>query len=306
VAVQSIVAQRNVDVPHDRRMLFRIGINLGDVLIEGDDILGDGVNIESRLESIAEPGGLCLSASAYEQSRGKVQAEFIDLGDQQLKNIQRPVRAYRLRIEGAGTKAALPLPAKPSIAVLPFSNMSDAAEDVYFADGIAEDIIIELSRYPDLFVIARNSSFTYRGKAVPLIDVARELGVQYVLEGSVRRGGDRLRITAQLIDTISGKHLWAERYDRKLEDIFAIQDEVTNSIVAVLPARVEAAAIEQASRKTSSSLEAYDYLLRGKYHHHLVLRRQTAKRRQTSIERSNSTRASRRPMRGQLVRSARR
>jgi adenylate cyclase len=271
VAVQNLMAERNEGVPQDRRMLFRIGINLGDVLIEGDDILGDGVNIAARLEGIGEPGGICVSDDAYRQVQGKIAAEFIDEGEQALKNIARPVRVYRVRLGGAMARAApvLALPDKPSIAVLPFQNMSDAAEDVYFADGIAEDIITELSRYPDLFVIARNSSFTYRGKAVQVTDVAHELGVQYVLEGSVRRGGNRVRITAQLIDAVSGKHLWAERYDRSLEDIFAVQDEVTQSIVAVLPARVEAAALERASRKTSNSLHAYDNLLRGKYYHHL-------------------------------------
>jgi adenylate cyclase len=271
VAVQNLMAERNEGVPQDRRMLFSIGINLGDVLIEGDDILGDGVNIAARLEGIGEPGGICVSDDAYRQVQGKIAAEFIDEGEQALKNIARPVRVYRVRLGGAMARAApvLALPDKPSIAVLPFQNMSDAAEDVYFADGIAEDIITELSRYPDLFVIARNSSFTYRGKAVQVTDVAHELGVQYVLEGSVRRGGNRVRITAQLIDAVSGKHLWAERYDRSLEDIFAVQDEVTQSIVAVLPARVEAAALERASRKTSNSLHAYDNLLRGKYYHHL-------------------------------------
>src|SRR6266446_2075030 len=191
MAVQQLMAGRNKDVPRDRQMLFRIGINLGDVLIEGDDILGDGVNIAARLEGIAEPGGICISASAYDNVRGKVDAEFADLGDHQLKNIARPVRVYRVLPQGGtGTaRPALAIPDKPSIAILPFDNMSDAAADVYFADGIAEDIITELSRYPDLFVVARNSSFTYRGRAVRIADVARELGVRYVVEGSVRRSG---------------------------------------------------------------------------------------------------------------------
>ena len=270
-AIQKLMAERNACLPPDRQMLFRIGINLGDVLIEGDDILGDGVNIAARLESIAEPGGICISDDAYRQVQGKVSAQFVDSGAYQLKNIARPVRVYRVSPQGtAGTiETKLTLPEKPSIAVLPFDNMSDAAEDVYFADGIAEDIITELSRYPDLFVAARNSSFTYRGKAVRVTDVARELGVHYVLEGSVRRAGNRVRIGAQLIDAGTGKHLWAQRYDRSLDDLFSVQDDVTQSIVAVLPARVQAAALEQSSRKTSSSLDAYDHLLRGKYFHHL-------------------------------------
>jgi adenylate cyclase len=252
---------------------FRIGINVGDIIIDGEDILGDGVNIAARLEGIADPGGISISEDAWRQVQGKVAANFVEIGEQSLKNIARPVRVYRLEFGGQPstqpTAPTLSLPDKPSIAVLPFDNMSDAAEDVYFADGIAEDIITELSSYPDLFVVARNSSFTYRGKAARVTDVARELGVRYVLEGSVRRAGNRVRISAQLIDAASDKHLWAQRYDRSLEDLFSVQDEVTQSIVAVLPARMEAAAFEHASRKTSSSLDAYDHLLRGKYYHHL-------------------------------------
>jgi adenylate cyclase len=271
LAVQDVIAARNAAAPSDRQMLFRIGINLGDVLIDGEDILGDGVNIAARLESIAEPGSICLSDDAYRQVQGKVSAQFIDGGERQLKNITRPVRVYRVLPAGAPdkTRPALAVPDKPSIAVLPFDNMSGASEDIYFADGIAEDIITELSRYPDLFIVARNSSFTYRGKAVRVGDVARALGVRYVLEGSVRRAGNRVRINAQLIDATNGNHLWAQRYDRDLEDLFSVQDEVTHSIVAVLPERVQAAAFERASRKTSSSLDSYDHLLRGKYCHHL-------------------------------------
>ena len=271
VAVQEVMAERNEGVPEDRRMLFRIGINLGDILIEGDDILGDGVNIAARLESIAEPGGICVSDDAYRQVLGKVSAQFVDDGEQQLKNISRRVRVYRVLPQGAANKIRpqLAVPDKPSIAVLPFDNMSEVSDDIYFADGIAEDIITELSRYPDLFIVARNSSFTYRGKAVRVGDVGRELGVRYVLEGSVRRSGDRVRINAQLIDATNGNHLWAQRFDRNLEELFSVQDEVTQSIVAVLPERVQAAAFEAASRKTSNSLDAYDHLLRGKYCHHL-------------------------------------
>jgi adenylate cyclase len=271
VAVQAMMAERNLGVPEDRLMLFRIGINLGDILIEGDDILGDGVNIAARLESIAEPGGICVSDDAYRQVLGKVSAQFVDDGEQQLKNISRRVRVYRVLPQGAANKIRpqLAVPDKPSIAVLPFDNMSEVSDDIYFADGIAEDIITELSRYPDLFIVARNSSFTYRGKSVRVGDVARELGVRYVLEGSVRRSGNRVRVNAQLIDATNGNHLWAQRFDRNLEDIFSVQDEVTQSIVAVLPERVQAAAFEAASRKTSNSLDAYDHLLRGKYCHHL-------------------------------------
>jgi adenylate cyclase len=271
VAVQAVMAQRNEGVSADRQMLFRIGINLGDILIEGDDILGDGVNVAARLEAIAEPGGICVSDDVYRQIQGRVSAQFVDDGEQQLKNISRRVRVYRVLPLGTvdQIRRQLAVPDKPSIAVLPFDNMSEVSDDIYFADGIAEDIITELSRYPDLFIAARNSSFTYRGKSVRVGDVARGLGVRYVLEGSVRRSGNRVRINAQLIDATNGNHLWAQRFDRNLEDIFSVQDEVTQSIVAVLPERVQAAAFEAASRKTSNSLDAYDHLLRGKYCHHL-------------------------------------
>src|SRR5208337_1050804 len=276
VGVQKAMAERNKDMPEDRRMLFRLGMNLGDVLIQGDDILGDGVNVAARLEGLADPGGICVSDDVYRQVTGKLTVSFEDIGDLQLKKITPPVRAYRVRSDtvlkpatASAPKASLALPEKPSIAVLAFDNMSDTAEDVYFAEGIAADIITELSRYPDLFVVARNSSFTYRGKAVRVTDVARDLGVHYVTEGSVRRAGNRIRVNAQLIDAMSGKHLWAQRYDRNLEGLFAVQDELTRSIVAVLPERVQTAALDQASRKTSSSLDAYDHLLRGKYFHHL-------------------------------------
>ena len=235
VAVQAVMDQRNEGVPADRRMLFRIGINLGDILIEGDDILGDGVNIAARLEGIAEPGGICISSSAYDQVRGKVAVEFTDLGEQRLKNIARPVRVYAaksrvilgwLRRRVASHPEAqkpLPLPDKPSIAVLPFQNMSGDPEQEYFADGMVEDIITALSRFKSLFVIARNSSFTYKGKAVDIKQVGRELGVRYVLEGSVRSAANRVRITGQLIDTATGAHLWADRFEGTLADIFDLR-----------------------------------------------------------------------------------
>jgi adenylate cyclase len=280
VEVQRGVAGQNTDVPQDLRIEFRIGIHVGDIIIDDNDIFGDGVNIAARLEGIAEPGGVCISDDAQRQIRGKVDIAFDDLGPQLLKNIAEPMRAWRCRIDVYASSIApapspvaavpsLPLPDNLSIAVLPFQNMSGDPEQEYFADGIAEDIITDLSRYPNLFVVARNSSFTYRGKAVRITDVARELGVHYVLEGSVRRAGNRVRINAQLIDGASGKHLWAERYDRDLEDLFSVQDEVTQSIVGVLPARIESAALEHAIRKTASSFDAHDHLLRGKYCHHL-------------------------------------
>jgi adenylate cyclase len=274
IEMQHRLAEQNAAVPEVRRLEYRIGIHVGDIIVDENDIFGDDVNIAARLEGIAEPGGICISADAYRHVHGKVPAQSVDGGVQQLKNISRQVRVYRMQPEGnaGANRPPLALPEKPSIAVLPFDNMSEAGDHIYFADGIAEDIITELSRYPDLFIVARNSSFTYRGKAVRIADVARDLGVRYVVEGSVRRAANRVRISAQLIDAVSGKHLWAQRYDRNLEDLFAVQDEVTRSIVAVLPERVQAAALDHASRKTSSSLgslDAYDYLLRGKYYHHL-------------------------------------
>ena len=276
VAMQAVMTERNEVVPVDRRMLFRIGINLGDILIEGDDILGDGVNIAARLEGIAEPGGICISSSAYDQVRGKVAVEFADLGDQRLKNIDRPVRAYAAKLRGdlgigapsvltsyTDPKKPLPLPDKPSIAVLPFQNMSGDPEQEYFADGMVEDIITGLSRSKSLFVIARNSSFTYKGKAVDIKQVGRELGVRYVLEGSVRKAGNRIRITGQLIDASTGMHLWAERFEGSIEDIFDLQDQVTIRVVGAIAPKLQQAEIERAKRKPTESLDAYDYLLRG-------------------------------------------
>src|SRR5260221_4654766 len=275
VAVQAVMDQRNEGAPVDRRMLFRIGINLWDILIEGDDILGDGVNVAARLEGIAQPGGICVSASAYDQVRGKVEVEFADLGEQRLKNIDRRVRVYTAKSRGhvgmVGPDASshhdvqkpLPLPDKPSIAVLPFQNMSGDPEQEYFADGMVEEIITALSRNKQLFVIARNSSFTFKGKAVDIKQVARDLGVRYVLEGSVRKSGNRIRITGQLIDAASGAHLWADRYDGALEDVFELQDQVAASVVGAIGPSMTQAEIERAKRKPPSSLDAYDYYLRG-------------------------------------------
>jgi adenylate cyclase len=275
VAVQAVMDQRNTGVPVDRRMLFRIGINLGDILIEGDDILGDGVNVAARLEGIAEPGGICISSSAYEQVRGKVAVEFTDLGEQRLKNIDRLVRIYATKSSGHLGKATapvvsshpeaqktLPLPDKPSIAVLPFQNMSGDPEQEYFSDGMVEDIITALSRFKSLFVIARNSSFTYKGKAVDIKQVGRELGVRCVLEGSVRKAGGKVRITGQLIEAATGAHLWADRFDGPLDDIFELQDKVTSSVVAAIAPRLEQAEIERSERKPTESLDAVDLYYR--------------------------------------------
>jgi TolB-like protein/class 3 adenylate cyclase len=276
VAVQAVMAERNDGVPQDRRMLFRIGINLGDILIEGDDILGDGVNVAARLEGIAEPGGICISSSAYDPVRGKVAVEFADLGEQSLKNIDRPVRVYAARSKDHLGRAApvvlasapdakkpLPLPDKPSIAVLPFTNMSGDPEQDYFADGMVEEIITALSHFRQLFVIARNSSFTYKGRAVDVKQIGRELGVRYVLEGSVRKAANRVRITGQLVDTGTGAHLWADRFDGGLGDIFDLQDQVTESVVGAIAPAVEKAEIERAKRKPTDSLDAYALYLHG-------------------------------------------
>src|SRR5262245_5694130 len=232
VDVQRGMAERNRDVPEERRIEFRVGINVGDIIIDGNDIFGDGVNVAARLEGIAEPGGICVSGRVQEDAEGKLELAFEDAGEQQLKNIARPVRVYRVRLSGAAptSRPALPLPDKPSIAVLPFQNMSGDTEQDYFADGIVEDIITALSRFKQLFVIARNSSFTYKGKAVDVKQVGRELGVRYVLEGSVRKATNRVRITGQLVDVASGAHLWADRFDGALDDIFDLQDRLTTSV----------------------------------------------------------------------------
>jgi len=244
---------------------FRIGINVGDIIIEGEDILGDGVNIAARIEGIAEPGGISISEDAWRQVQGKVVANFVDAGEQSLKNIARPVRVYRVELgeQSAAEPAAptLPLPDRPSIAVLPFQNMSGDPEQEYFTDGMVEDIITGLSRIKWLFVIARNSTFTFKGRAIDVKQIGRELGVRYVLEGSVRRVTDRIRITGQLIDAVSGAHVWAERYDRKSDDIFALQDEITLSVVGAIEPSLRLAEIERVKRKRPDSLDAYDLVL---------------------------------------------
>ena len=285
VEIQKELGARNAEVPDERKVQFRIGVNLGEVIVDRDDIYGDGVNVAARLESLADPGGICVSGKVYEETRNRLEVAFEEMGAQSVKNITEPVPAYRVILAAgeAGSAAsaaeqtpALALPDKPSIAVLPFQNMSGDAEQEYFSDGITEDTITELSRFTSLFVIARSSSFAYKGKSPNIQDVGRELGVAYVLEGSVRKAGTRVRITAQLLDTSNGAHVWAERYDRELEDIFAIQDEITEIIVATLPGRLEALDLERAKRKATENMAAYDYLLRGKDHHHRVTKEDNA------------------------------
>jgi adenylate cyclase len=265
VEVQQGMATRNDGESANRRIEFRVGIHVGDLVVDGDDLLGDGVNVAARLEGIAEPGGICLSRAAHEQLRGKLDLATEDIGDQRLKNIAQPVRTYRVLLDKGSQRSAsaLPLPDKPSIAVLAFANMSGDPEQEYFADGMVEDIITGLSRISWLFVIARNSSFTYKGKSIDVKQVGRELGVRYVLEGSVRKAGNRVRITGQLIDATTGGHIWADRFDGPLEDVFDLQDRVTASAVGAIEPRLQRAEIERAGRKPTESLDAYDYFLRG-------------------------------------------
>ena len=271
VAVQEKMAETTCDGP---AIQFRVGINVGDIIIDGDDIFGDGVNVAARVENECEPGAVCISGSAFEQVRAKTGFAFDDLGERLLKNIERPVRIYAVRPSSTSAKSpaeprkALPLPDKPSIAVLPFTNMSLDPEQEYFADGIVEDIITALSRIRWLFVIARNSSFTYKGQAVDVKQAGRELGVRYVLEGSVRKGGSRIRITGQLIDALTGAHLWAERYDRDLSDIFAVQDEIAASVAGVIEPTLAAAEQQRVLRKPPERLDAWEAYQRGLWHFH--------------------------------------
>jgi adenylate cyclase len=273
VEVQRGMADREPDVPEDRRIRFRIGVNLGDVIADDHDIFGDGVNVAARLEAFAEPGGICVSRVVRDQVRDKLELSFEDMGEQQVKNIARPVRVHRVVLgesppvasaqatEGS-TKPPLVLPDKPSIAVLPFQNMSGDPEQEYFADGMVEEIITALSRIRWLFVIARNSSFTYKGQPVDVTRVGRELGVRYVLEGSVRKGGDRVRITAQLIDAGNGAHLWAGRFDGSLENVFELQDKVALSVAGVIEPTVQAAEMRRSSDRPTNDITAYDLYLR--------------------------------------------
>ena len=277
VEIQRDMAAQNADVPQNSRIEFRIGIHVGDIIIDDNDIFGDGVNIAARLEGIAEPGGVCISDDAHRQIRGKVDFSYNDMGLQTLKNITEPMRAWHMRLgsdaisllplnSSAVPAHALALPDKPSIAVLAFQNMSGDAEQEYFADGIAEDIITALSKSRWLFVIARNSSFTYKGHAVDIKQIGRELGVRYVLEGSVRKAGNRLRITGQLVEAATGAHLWAERYDRALEDIFAVQDEITHSIIGAIAPGILAAEIQRSQGKETAELGQWERLMRAHWH----------------------------------------
>jgi adenylate cyclase len=261
VEIQNGLKAKNGELPEDRRMEFRIGINLGDVIEDGERIYGDGVNVAARIEGLAEGGGICISGTAFDQVETKLELNFEYLGEQAVKNIKKPVRVYRVKME-SGVSAVeigreLPLPDKPSIAVLPFVNMSGDPEQEYFSDGISEDIITALSQSPEMFVIARNSTFIYKGKPVDVQQVGRELGVRYVLEGSVRKAGDRVRITAQLIDATTGHHLWAERYDRDLKDIFAIQDEITLKILKALQVKLAEGEQARLYAKGTENIEAY-------------------------------------------------
>ncbi len=268
---QRAMAQRNAGVRADQRIELRMGIHVGDIMIEEGDIFGDAVNIAARLESIAQPGGICISDDAYRQVRGKLDVNFQDSGEQELKNIARPVRVYQMRPDApaVGGKTAadgLVLPDKPSLAVLAFQNMSGDSEQEFFADGIAEDITTALSKARWLFVIARNSSFSYKGKSVDIRQIGRELGVRYVLEGSVRKAGNRVRITGQLVDATTGHHVWADKYDRRLEDIFAIQDEITQSIVGALAPGIVAAEVQRAHGKDPAELSQWERLMRAHWH----------------------------------------
>jgi adenylate cyclase len=266
VAVQQAMPERNTGVAADDCIEWRIGINLGDVIVEGDDLYGDGVNIAARIEALADAGGVFVSHTVYDHVRDRLPFVFEDLGEQQVKNIARPVRVYRIRdVAGAArtqVAPALPLPDKPSIAVLPFANMSGDPEQDYFADGMVEEIITALSRIRWLFVIARNSSFTYKGQAIDVKRVGRELGVRYVLEGSVRKAGQRVRITGQLIDAVSGTHLWADRFDGSLEDVFELQDKVASSVAGVIEPALQEAETGRSAHRPTDDLTAYDLYLR--------------------------------------------
>jgi adenylate cyclase len=267
VEVQDAIAKENADRPAGEQMRFRIGIHVGDIIVQGDNLFGDGVNIAARLEALAEPGGICVSGTVRDQIGPKLPVGFVDLGEQQVKNIAQPIKAYRIGGETSPTDtpaegSSLPLPDKPSIAVLPFQNMSGDPEQEYFADGMVEEIITALSRIRWLFVIARNSSFTYKGRSVDVKQVGRELGVRYVLEGSVRKAGQRVRITGQLIDAVTGAHLWADRFDGPLEDVFDLQDKVASSVAGVIEPALQAAETARSANRPTDDLAAYDLCLR--------------------------------------------
>jgi adenylate cyclase len=272
VEIQEEIKSRNADLPESRRMVFRIGVNLGDVIVEGDRIYGDGVNIAARIEGLAQGGGICISGTVYDQIENKLDLGYDYLGEQAVKNIKKPIRVYRVHmaVEATSSEAASKagLDDRASIAVLPFANISGDPEQEYFSDGMTEEIITSLSKIPHLLVIARNSTFTYKGKPVKVQEVAKDLAVRYVLEGSVRRAGERVRITAQLVDAETGGHIWAERYDREIEDVFTLQDEVTEKIILALRVKTEKAEIDRVMHKTTENLNAYDWALRGRAYEH--------------------------------------
>ncbi len=273
LAMQCGMAERNTEIDQDKQILFRVGINVGDVVAEGNDLLGDGVNIAARVESLAKPGGMAISDDAYRQVRDRLDISWSDGGEYEVKNIARPVKVWRWAPDEPHKDAVaeadeqpLSLPDKPSIAVLPFDNMSGDPEQEYFADGITEDIITSMSKVSSLFVIARNSTFTFKGKPVKVQDVGRDLGVRYVLEGSVRKAGSRVRVTAQLVDALNGQHLWAERYDRDLDDIFSLQDELSLKIVTSAAVRLSEQDSHRLMQRNTDNVDAYDHLLRGRDH----------------------------------------
>ena len=273
IAVQERMAGRNCDIPTDRRIEYRIGINVGDVIADGDDLLGDGVNIAARLENICEPGGIMVTDDAYRQVRDRLNVDWEDGGERDVKNIARPIKVWSWMMTSSPSlkklkikSESLALPDKPSIAVLPFQNMSQDPEQEFFADGMAEDIITALSRYRSLFVIARNSTFAYKGQSPDLRDVARDLGVKFVLEGSIRKGGSMIRVTAQLIEGSTGNHIWAERYDRELDDIFSLQDEITQTIVAAIGPEIDQFERERAQRLPPDNLDAWESYQRALWH----------------------------------------
>jgi TolB-like protein len=272
VAVQASISTKNAGRADDEPMQFRIGVHVGDVMVDGENLLGDGVNIAARLESLAEPGAICVSAAARDHIGNKLPLDFDDLGDQQVKNIAQAIRVYRVQVEkpAAQPVAALPLPDRPSIAVLAFRNLSGDPEQEYFVDGMVEEIITALSQIRWLFVIARNSSFTYKGQAVDVKEIGRELGVRYVLEGSVRKGGTRVRITGQLIDALTGTHLWADRFDGSWEDVFDLQDKIALSVAGVIEPALQAAEMRRSAARPTTDLTAYDLYLRALAAYHPI------------------------------------
>jgi adenylate cyclase len=266
VAIQKLLAARNAEIAVSRRLEFRIGVNQGEIVADSNEVYGDGINVAARLQALAEPGGIAISGRVHEDVAGKLDLIWRDSGKQSLKNIARPIRVWQWSEAGIPEPPRLPLPEKPSVAVLPFDNLSGGGGDTFFSDGITEDIITGLARFRSLFVVARNSSFAFRGKSVGLTEIGRQLGVSYLLEGSVRRAGERIRITAQLVDAASGVHVWADRYDRDAVEIFEVQDEVVAMIVSTLVGRIEEANYQRSVRKPPTSLAAYDLLLRGIVH----------------------------------------